>query len=81
METKKNIRPLVVSQDRDEIFLTFASFHADYLRYLTDRDGPTTDNSFLVMQSYGPFKTYNAGNMRLFAQIIVAITLCSKNVS
>lgn len=66
-----SLRRLLVSQDRDEIYLTWASYNDDYVKYLTD---PTFDGSlgwpFLEMNEIGPFMTRNHRHMRRLAQYI-----------
>jgi hypothetical protein len=44
---------ILIAQDRHEIFLVFASCHADYLKYL--KGGDITPHAFLTMESYGPW--------------------------
>lgn len=45
---------MLISQDRHELFITFASIDEAYERHL--RNGTDTD-SFLVMKTYGPYDT------------------------
>ena len=64
---------LMVSQDRHEIYLTFASYKEAYLNYLKGKD--VGDPGFLTMQEYGPWHTKNYKHMRQLAKIIVAFAL------
>jgi hypothetical protein len=41
---------LLVAQDRHEIYLVYASYRCDYLRYLKG-DGPVTPKAFLTMRA------------------------------
>ncbi|OQE83478.1 hypothetical protein PENNAL_c0032G01035 [Penicillium nalgiovense] len=66
---------MLVSQDRHEIFVTFAPFKRGYEYYL--RNGTTT-NDFLVMKAFGPFRTAYRKDMEEFGRIILAATLIVK---
>ncbi|KAJ9270566.1 hypothetical protein DTO212C5_3355 [Paecilomyces variotii] len=60
LERKKgfmNDHPVIISQDHNQLYITFASFHKDYLNYLKNEDAAITDNTYLCLQSYGPFHT------------------------
>ena len=47
----------LISQDKDKIFLTFAAFDGDYIRYVTGIEEERPDQiSFLQMQTFGPFQ-------------------------
>ncbi|GIJ82211.1 hypothetical protein Asppvi_000717 [Aspergillus pseudoviridinutans] len=59
---------LLVSQDRHEIYLTWASYDASYVDYLEDKE--TTDDPFLVMQEIGPFDIREHNHMRKLALYI-----------
>jgi len=62
-----------VSQDRHEIYLTFARFDSKYVRYL--RDGSKEDKPFLKMHEFGPFRTKNSTHMQKVGETILAFTL------
>ena len=68
---------LLVAQDRHEIYLVYASYRCDYLRYLKG-DGPVTPKAFLTMRANGPLDTKNADYMEGLAIIIVAMILTVK---
>lgn len=53
---------LLISQDRDGIYLTFARYNQSYLAYLLRAGTPT--QSFLWMECYGPWRISNADNMK-----------------
>ncbi|GIC91047.1 uncharacterized protein Aud_007488 [Aspergillus udagawae] len=59
---------LLVSQDRHEIYLTWASYNASYVDYLEDKE--PTANTFLVMQEIGPFDIREHKHMRKLALYI-----------
>jgi hypothetical protein len=62
----------MVSEDRDEIFLTFGTLDRHYLRYLHDSDAP---KRFLELHTYGPFRIDNAVRMEQLAGIVLAYVL------
>jgi hypothetical protein len=66
------LRRLLVSQDRHEIFITFATFDAKYVDYIRHRGA---GESFLEMQTYGPFDIGDKGPMRLLGEIMLAFAL------
>jgi hypothetical protein len=59
----------LVSQTYTEVWLTFASFDQDYVKYLRNQ---RAKQSFLRMQRYDPYRITNAGEMEMLSQIIVA---------
>lgn len=63
-----------VSQDRHEIFLSYAEYDADYIAYLNN---DSTDNkmSFLTVHQLGPWNTQGPSDMRELGPILLAITL------
>ncbi|KAJ5470945.1 hypothetical protein N7530_008302 [Penicillium desertorum] len=63
---------LLISQDRHELFITFASIEEAYERHL--RNATDTD-SFLVMKTYGPYDTGSCEEMNEFGQIILGSIL------
>ncbi|PYI09929.1 hypothetical protein BO78DRAFT_426928 [Aspergillus sclerotiicarbonarius CBS 121057] len=79
-----------VSQDRHEIFLTFAEYENDYLAYLkTAPSKPETSKTaksenkssenqkspFMTMHQYGPWDTRNSSHMKQLGPILLAIAL------
>ena len=70
------LRRLLISQDRDEIYLTVASFDTDYVEYICGKKNTAT--SFLEMRPYGGFNTGSASHMRGLGELILAFCLqCS----
>lgn len=65
---------VLISQDCDKIWVTFASCHPDYIEYIK-RKGKITGNTFLKMQTFGPFDVNNAEHMESLAVLITAIPL------
>lgn len=65
---------VLISQDCDQIWVTFASCHSDYIEYIK-REGKITGNTVLRMQTLGPFNVRIAEHMRSLAILITAITL------
>jgi hypothetical protein len=68
---------LLVSQDRHEIYLTFASCDATYINYLKDKKAQP--GGYLTMKTYGPWVIDDARSMKHFATIVVAITMLARD--
>ncbi|PWY91581.1 hypothetical protein BO94DRAFT_584191 [Aspergillus sclerotioniger CBS 115572] len=66
---------LLVSQNRHEIYITFAQYKRSLEDYLNR--GIQTDE-FLVMETYGPWFAEDAESLRHFAQVIVTAVLIAK---
>jgi hypothetical protein len=64
-----NGHSLMVSQDRDGLFLTFTPFNKAHQRYLV---GEGRAEGWLRMETFGPFKTNNGRDMALFGSVILA---------
>ncbi|KAE8348320.1 hypothetical protein BDV28DRAFT_143789 [Aspergillus coremiiformis] len=64
-----------MSQNRHEIFLTFADYDDDYLAYLQNKPPKKSALSFLKMHQYGPWNTQSASDMKQLGPILLAITL------
>lgn len=67
------LRRILISQDRDEIFVTIASYSAEYVQFL--RGTGAAHQDFLTLQEYGPWLIYSRKDMRQFGHIIVAICI------
>lgn len=67
---------IMVSQDRDEIYISSASWHPDYISYL--KGGEVTPMSHLEMRTAGPWYTGQAAHMQNFAAVVAAILLSAK---
>ncbi|GKZ30561.1 hypothetical protein AbraIFM66950_009572 [Aspergillus brasiliensis] len=64
------------SQDRHEIWLSFAEYDAEYIRYIeAGFQDPERPRSFLTMHEYGPFDTTKESHMTELAVILLALTL------
>ncbi|GAQ40819.1 hypothetical protein AtubIFM55763_006893 [Aspergillus tubingensis] len=65
-----------VSQDRHQIWLSFAEYDDEYLRYIEhgfqDSERP---RSFLTMHEYGPYDTLKESHMAELAVLLLALTL------
>ncbi|KAH8427659.1 uncharacterized protein LDX57_005370 [Aspergillus melleus] len=68
-------RRLHVSQNRNEIYITFAEYDDEYMNYLKDRSSSDPDLHFLTMHQYGPWKTSIQAHMRDLGQLLLAICL------
>ncbi|RHZ55926.1 uncharacterized protein CDV56_104155 [Aspergillus thermomutatus] len=73
-ETAKAGGIFMVSEDREEVFLTFGTLDRHYLRYLQNKDAP---KKFLELHTYGPFRIDSAGHMEQLASIVLAYVLRS----
>jgi hypothetical protein len=65
---------VLISQDRHEIFVTFAEYDSAYAAYLNDirkGTGPTPADIFLVMSEYGPFNTTISEHMEELGAFIL----------
>ncbi|KAF1989303.1 hypothetical protein K402DRAFT_269534 [Aulographum hederae CBS 113979] len=62
-KNKATYTRFLVSQDKFEIYLTFATFDAQYEVYLRQSEKPgSKQKSFLRMQEYGPFNTKDSAH-------------------
>ena len=71
-----------MSQDRHEVFLTFATFNKDYVEYVSgnlDAEVGSSKESnpgpFLRMNEFGPFFTTNKSHMKCLGYYVLAFTL------
>jgi hypothetical protein len=60
---------MLISQGRDEVFITLASCSATYKQYLMGTKGQHAD--FLTLYEYGPWEIQSRSNMEHFARIVV----------
>jgi hypothetical protein len=65
-----------VSQTYTEVWLTFASFDQDYVKYLKNQKAK---QSFLRMQRYGPHNVDNANEVEELSRIIVAFVMRARD--
>lgn len=72
---------LLISQDRHEIYLSFAEYQEEYVKYLTNTQRRKATPAFLTMHQYGPWDTQNAFHMRDIGKILLAIALRAKSES
>jgi hypothetical protein len=64
---------LLISQDFDDISLSFYGYDNGYSQYL--ENGTQTPRSFLKVQTFGPYNVNDGLVMKRFAICFVAITL------
>ncbi|KIX04749.1 uncharacterized protein Z518_05619 [Rhinocladiella mackenziei CBS 650.93] len=81
-QTSANFTRLLVSQDRHQIFLTFATFDKSYVAYVSGnlkakvrQSNGSDSNPFLKMNEFGPFDTKSESHMRCLGYYILAFTL------
>ncbi|KAI0098803.1 hypothetical protein GGR51DRAFT_537491 [Nemania sp. FL0031] len=72
--SKKSYR-LIISQDRHEIFLTFAEFDAAYCDYIRHKNQTVDVESYLVMNEYGPFNTGSRTEIKYLGELVLAFSL------
>ncbi len=69
---------LLISQDRDEIYITLADYGPSYKKYVVDPDfdvsNPSADD-FCTMRCFGPFRTGFTEEMSEVSQFILAYTM------
>ena len=58
----------LISQDRDQIFITLAQYKGEYLDYLQGK--PATNEAFLRMLLFGPYNTFVPHHMESFGNEI-----------
>ncbi|KAE8321350.1 hypothetical protein BDV39DRAFT_210808 [Aspergillus sergii] len=66
-------RSFIVSEDRHKIYVTFAEYGVEYLRYLKGR--PYTGDPFLVMHEYGPWDIERKDHMRMVGALILGLVI------
>jgi len=74
---------LLISQDRNQIYLSFASFTADYVDYICDEQGISPNPvSLLRMNEYGPFDVGSQSNMSQLGELVLGYALqqCSHHL-
>ncbi|KAI0808758.1 hypothetical protein GGR55DRAFT_650718 [Xylaria sp. FL0064] len=73
--TQGQSRRLLISQDRDEIFLTFGQFDKNYVDYICHKTKDVRVTSPLVMYEFGPFDVGEKTDMRVVREIVLAYAL------
>ncbi|KAL2809606.1 hypothetical protein BJX63DRAFT_423673 [Aspergillus granulosus] len=68
-------RRLHVSQDRHQIFITFAEYDGSYIQYLNNTLPPNSPRPFLKMHEFGPWDTKNRSDMENIGSILLVIAL------
>lgn len=66
-----------MSQTGTEVWVTFASFEGDYVKYLKGEEWER--QSFLRMQRYGPCEIADADDMAQLARVIVAFVMRARD--
>ncbi|KKK23515.1 hypothetical protein AOCH_004090 [Aspergillus ochraceoroseus] len=66
---------LHVSQDRHQIFITFAEYDCNYIQYLDNTLPPNSPRPFLKMHEFGPWNTMIRSDMEIIGSILLAISL------
>ncbi|OJI86046.1 hypothetical protein ASPTUDRAFT_116205 [Aspergillus tubingensis CBS 134.48] len=68
----------LLSGDRHQIFVTFASCSPDYQAYLNPEIGHATSDTHMKMQTYGPYNTLVNRHMEDFAVVVVSLMLLAE---
>ncbi|GLA22769.1 hypothetical protein AnigIFM63326_005243 [Aspergillus niger] len=71
----KPLSRLHISQDRHQIFITFADYDSNYIQYLNNTLPPGSPRPFLRMHEIGPWNTTVKGDMEEVGSILLAIAL------
>lgn len=66
---------LHISQDRHEIFITFAEYDESYIQYLNNTLPSKSPRPFLKMCEFGPWNTMVRSDMEDIGGILLAIAL------
>lgn len=66
---------VLVSQDRHEIYLTFAEYNANYVKYLNSTMGGNERREFLTLHAFGPWKITRVSDMQSLGSILLAIAM------
>ncbi|KAJ9369166.1 hypothetical protein DTO282E5_6101 [Paecilomyces variotii] len=74
-----NGHPLLISQDREELFVSFAFCDDEYIDYLRTASVENPARRYATIQTYGPFKITSRTEMLWFATLVVTITLAAQN--
>lgn len=65
-----------ISQDRHQIWLSFAEYDDEYIRYIEHgSQDPGCPRSFLTIHEFGPFNTLKESHMTESAVLLLALTL------
>ncbi|KAH8812178.1 hypothetical protein F5884DRAFT_304549 [Xylogone sp. PMI_703] len=68
-------RRIMVSQDLDQVWVTFGEYDRAYLQYLRGAARDGDDQSFLTMHEYGPWDVRDENAMRNLGPLIHAIVM------
>ena len=68
-------RRLIISQDRHEIYLTYATYDAAYVDYVTGRVKDPSADTLMVMNEFGPFVISKEKHMTSLAKYVLAFCL------
>ncbi|RLL97219.1 hypothetical protein CFD26_107041 [Aspergillus turcosus] len=72
-------RDHIVLKKQHWVYVTFLDCHDDYFDYLDKRKGKVTDNAYLNMQTFGPWRTDKGAAMESFAVLMVAFHLLARD--
>ncbi|KAL9629035.1 MAG: hypothetical protein Q9164_007049 [Protoblastenia rupestris] len=69
----------LLSQDRDEIYITVPSYTQKYKNFPHLKPEKLTEEHFLIVEECNPFSIRNAGHVRVLATILLAYTMEAAN--
>ncbi|KAJ5585383.1 uncharacterized protein N7459_005183 [Penicillium hispanicum] len=75
IKTNPDPQEITHSCGLNEIYITFAEYDRNYVKYLNDELSPTEDPGFLLMHQFGPWDTEVAADMKAVGKILLAIVL------
>ena len=64
---------IIISQGRQEIYISVAKYDDNYIVYL--ETGKVQNNPFITIHQFGPWSTHSSAAMRELGPIILAISL------
>ncbi|PLB33630.1 uncharacterized protein BDW47DRAFT_90801 [Aspergillus candidus] len=67
----------IISQDRQEIYISVAKYSNDYINYL--QTGDMSSDPFMVMHQFGPWNINDASAMSKLGPILLAISLSAQH--
>ncbi|GAA88048.1 hypothetical protein AKAW_06162 [Aspergillus luchuensis IFO 4308] len=73
LPARRNKPRIIISQDRQEIYISVAKYDDNYIAYLQTRNNQS--NPFMTMHQFGPWNTHSAAAMRELGPILLAISL------
>ncbi|GFF45520.1 hypothetical protein IFM46972_07814 [Aspergillus udagawae] len=73
----RNLRYILISQHRQEVFVTFAKPGDGYKQYLDEHSDSMTpeESGFLTLHCFGPFDIFDAKHIRAPGHLVLRLTI------